>query len=222
MLACSTQPGSSAERRPYVEASLMAVLPKAVERLIALFQRLPGIGERTATRLVFFVLAAQGDYANDLARALDGVTTDIGFCSQCHMISDGDRCPICLDPGRDDTLLCVVSTIQDLLAFERSGAYRGRYHVLHGVLSPLKGIGPDRLRIQNLRARISELGVKEVVIATSTAVEGEATALYLKRLLAEAPVRVSRIATGVPMGGDLEYVDPNTLSRALEGRTDLG
>lgn len=200
----------------------MATLPTGLQKLIALLARLPGIGERTATRLAFHALSEPDGYATELARALDYVIEHVGFCEACHNIAEADLCPICSDPGRDGRTLCVVAGIPDLLAFERSGVYRGRYHVLHGVLAPLKGILPEQLRLQNLRPRIDEDEVKEVIVATPTGVEGEATALYLARHLSDLPVEVTRIATGVPMGGELEYVDPNTLGRALEGRTPLG
>ncbi len=137
------------------------------------------------------------------------------------MLAESERCGVCVDPGRDRTVLCVVETIQDLLAFERTGAYRGLYHVLHGSLAPLKGIGPNQLRLDNLEARLEATGIEEVILATSTDVEGEATALYLAKRLAPTEVRVTRIATGVPMGGDLEYIDQNTLSQALKGRREV-
>ena len=199
----------------------MSLLPPSLERLIVLLSRLPGIGERTATRLAFAALAEGGEYLGDLARSLDEATEKITYCKSCHMLAESDLCSICADPGREDRLLCVVATIPDVLAFERSGAFRGRYHVTHGVLSPLKGVGPSELRLENLRSRIGELGVEEVILATPTGVEGEATALYLTRSLADLDLRISRIATGVPMGGELEYVDPTTLSRALEGRVNV-
>jgi len=199
----------------------MATLPTGLQKLIALLARLPGIGERTATRLAFHALSEPDGYATELARALDHVVEHVGFCEGCHNVAETDLCPICADASRDAHTLCVVSGIPDLLAFERSGMYGGRYHVLHGVLAPLKGILPEQLRMQNLRPRIQEDEVREVIIATPTGVEGEATALYLARHLSDLPVDVTRIATGVPMGGELEYVDPSTLGRALEGRTPL-
>lgn len=196
----------------------MSLLPPSLEQLIALLSRLPGIGERTATRMAFATFAEGDSYNRDLARALDEVRDKITFCTSCHMLAESERCRICVDPGRDGARLCIVSSIPDVLAFERSGAFRGRYHVTHGVLSPLKGIGPKELRIANLRGRIRDESIEEVILATPTGVEGEATALYLTRILADLDLEVTRIATGVPMGGELEYVDPTTLSRALEGR----
>ena len=189
--------------------------------MIVLFSRLPGIGERTATRLAFAALAEGDDYLGDLARSLDEVTEKITYCTSCHMLAESELCGICADPARDDRVMCIVATIPDVMAFERSGAFRGRYHVTHGVLSPLKGVGPSELRLDNLRGRLIDGGVEEVILATPTGVEGEATALYLTRTLADLGLRVTRIATGVPMGGELEYVDPTTLSRALQGRVTV-
>ena len=199
----------------------MSLLPAPLERLIALLSRLPGIGERTATRLGFAILSDDDDYPLELASALAEAKEQIVTCASCHMLAESERCRICADPTRDSGLLCIVATIPDVLAFERSGAYRGRYHVTHGVLSPLKGVGPEELRIANLRGRIHDEGIQEVILATPTGVEGEATALYLTRTLSDLELNVTRIATGVPMGGELEYVDPTTLSRALEGRTNV-
>ena len=199
----------------------MASLPTALEKLVAMIARLPGIGERSATRLAFHILSEPGDYATELARALDGVVERVAFCRECHHIAEGELCKVCSDPSRDGDVLCVVAGSPDLLAFERSGVYRGRYHVLHGVLAPLKGVLPDNLRLQNLRSRIVEGGIREVLVATPTGVEGEATALYLARHLKDLEVSLTRIATGVPLGGELEYVDSSTLGRALEGRTTL-
>jgi recombination protein RecR len=194
-------------------------LPIALEKLVSLLARLPGIGERSATRLAFFILSQPESYARDLSGALVELVTRVRFCVDCHMVSEAERCAICEDPTREKTLVCVVEGIADLLAFERSGAYHGLYHVLHGVLAPLRGVGPDELRLANLRSRVELLGATEVIVATSSDVEGEATALYLLRHLAPTGVRVTRIATGVPMGGELEYVDATTLSRALRGRS---
>ncbi len=199
----------------------MSALPAALDKLIALLSRLPGIGERSATRLALFIVSQPTAYAAGLGQALDDVAKHVRFCAACHMLSETELCGVCTDPGRDRSLMCVVESVQDLMAFERTGAYRGLYHVLHGVLSPLKGVGPDQLRLSNLEPRLAEGPVTEVIVATSTDVEGEATALYLARRLAGSGARISRIATGVPMGGDLEYIDQNTLARALKGRREL-
>ncbi len=199
----------------------MPALPPALDKLVTLLSRLPGVGERSATRLAFFILDEPDTYARDLGVALDQLDDHVSYCVDCHMVCERERCRTCTDPTRNTATLCVVQRVQDLLAFERSGAFDGRYHVLHGVLSPLRGIGPDQLRLGNLRQRAGAPEVQEVILATSTGVEGEATALYLARLLADADVKVTRIATGIPLGGDLEYVDQSTLGRALAGRTEL-
>ncbi len=199
----------------------MSVLPPALDKLASLFARLPGIGERSATRMAFHVLSEPAGYASELSRALDALGESVGFCEACHNIAEDSLCKVCRDPSRDPSTLCVVEGIADLMAIERTGTYRGRYHVLHGVLAPLKGIGPSQLRLANLTARIDEDSVAEVIVATSTGVEGEATALYLARSLAAVGARLTRIATGVPHGGDLEYIDATTLGRALDGRLPL-
>ena len=200
----------------------MSALPPGLEQLVILLSRLPGIGERSATRLAFFILSQGEEYTSSLSRVLGNLTTSVGFCEACHMLSEDPLCQICSDPTRDSNVLCVVEQVQDVLAFERSGAFNGLYHVLHGVLAPLKGIGPEKLRIENLAERIQTLNPDEVILATNTNLEGEATALYLARMLAKEDVKVSRIATGIPMGGELEYIDHHTLSQALMGRRQLG
>lgn len=201
----------------------MTMLPTALDKLVTLLSRLPGIGERSATRLAFFIISEPRDYAQALATALTEVGDHVHLCADCHMIAETERCTICRDATRQRQTVCVVETVQDLLAFERTGAYRGLYHVLHGVLAPLKGVGPSQLKLDNLEARLMAEAVTEVIVATNTDVEGEATALYLaKRLGASCPgLALTRIATGVPMGGELEYIDQNTLSRALSGRQRL-
>ncbi|MFO0582943.1 MAG: recombination mediator RecR [Anaeromyxobacter sp.] len=192
-----------------------------IARLVKEFARLPGIGEKTAQRLAFHVLKAGPGYAGELAAAIAGVVRDVRLCAQCQTLTDVDPCPICADPERDARLLCVVEGVPDLIAIERTHEYRGRYHVLHGALSPLDGIGPGELKIRELLVRLEGAPVDEVVVATNPDVEGEATALYLQKLLKPLGVRVTRIAQGVPMGGDLEYADQVTLARALAGRREL-
>ena len=192
-----------------------------IARLVKEFARLPGIGEKTAQRLAFHVLKAGPGYAGELAAAIAGVVRDVRLCAQCQTLTDVDPCPICADPERDARLLCVVEGVPDLIAIERTREYRGRYHVLHGALSPLDGIGPGELKIRELLVRLEGAPVDEVVVATNPDVEGEATALYLQKLLKPLGVRVTRIAQGVPMGGDLEYADQVTLARALAGRREL-
>jgi recombination protein RecR len=189
-------------------------------RLVQQLARLPGIGEKTATRLAFHILRAPESYAQELARALVEVKQQLKQCSLCCQLTEADPCAICADARREPSLICVVAQPQDLMAIERTGAFRGKYHVLHGVLSPLDGVGPDDLRIQPLLTRLGS-GVSEVIVATSPNVEGDATALYLARLIKPLGVKVSRIASGVPIGGDLEYADGVTLNRALEGRREI-
>ena len=192
-----------------------------IARLVKELARLPGIGEKTAQRLAFHILKAGAGYAGELAAAITGVVRDVRLCSSCQTLTDRDPCPICADPRREARLLCVVEGVPDLVAIERTHEYRGRYHVLHGALSPLEGVGPSELKIRELLLRLEHAPVDEVIVATNPDVEGEATALYLTRLLKPLGVKVSRIAQGVPMGGDLEYADQVTLARALSGRREL-
>ncbi|HEY5053149.1 MAG TPA: recombination mediator RecR [Solirubrobacterales bacterium] len=196
-----------------------------IARLVQQLGKLPGIGEKTAARLAFHILRASAEDAAALAAAIVEVRQKIRFCSTCCDLTETDPCAICRDQRRDGTLVCVVAQPQDLVAIERAGGYRGRYHVLHGVLSPLDGVGPDDLRIPELLRRCSDGSVAEaiaeVILATSPSVEGEATAVYLAKLLRPLGVKASRIATGVPMGGELEYADQVTLARAIDGRREM-
>ena len=192
-----------------------------IARLVKELAKLPGIGEKTAQRLAFHVLEAGPAYATDLADAIAGVVRDVRLCSSCQTLTDRDPCPICSDPRRDARTLCVVEGVPDLLAVERTHEFRGRYHVLHGALSPLDGVGPGDLKIRELLVRLETEPADEVVLATNPDVEGEATALYLTKLLKPTGIRVTRIAQGVPMGGDLEYADQVTLARAIAGRREL-
>ena len=201
----------------------MSQLIEPVARLIESFSRLPGIGPKTAQRLTYHLLRAPDTEARALAAALVSVRDDVVFCDRCHDISTGPLCPICGDPGRDDARLCVVEEPLDVLALERTRAFRGRYHVLHGAISPVDGIGPERLRIGTLLDRIAEREAagdpfEEVVIATNPTLEGEATAMYIAERVTGQVGIVSRIARGIPVGGDLEYADEVTLVRALQGR----
>lgn len=198
--------------------------PDALNRLVAQLARLPGIGEKTAQRLAFHVLRAPPEYARGLAQALTEVVDRVRLCQRCfslHDGPDGSVCGFCSDARRDEKLLCVVEGIADELAIERTREFKGRYHVLHGVLSPLEGVGPEQLRIRELVLRLQDAPIEEVIVATNPDVEGEATALYLTRLLKPVGVKVSRLAQGIPMGGDLEYADQATLARALAARRDL-
>jgi len=191
-----------------------------IRRLVSELARLPGIGEKTATRLAFHLIRANRQHVRDLAQALLDITEKIRLCSVCMTMTETDPCTMCADPRRDNEMICVVATPSDLLAIDRGGHFRGRYHVLHGLLSPLEGIGPDDLRIAELVRRM-DTGVREVIIATSPSVDGEATAMYIARVLKPLGVQVSRIATGLPVGGELEYSDQATIARALAGRATM-
>jgi len=199
----------------------MSAMPAALAALIEEFVRLPGIGPKTAQRLAFHLLKVPREQAAALAEAVVGLKDRTRFCARCFNISEEELCGVCRDPRRDTLLLCVVEEVNDLLAIEKSREYRGLYHVLGGSLSPLEGRGPDQIRGKEMVARIEAGGVREVILATNPNVEGEATALYLLRLLKPFPVKVTRIARGLPMGGDLEYADEVTLARALEGRREI-
>jgi len=192
-----------------------------IASLISLLSRLPGIGKRTAARLAFHVLEGDAQYAEALGRALSTIHDEVTQCERCGNYGAETRCAICQDPRRDGTIICVVAKVPDLIALEALGSFRGCYHVLHGLLAPLDGVGPDQLPLEALQRRIAAEGVKEIIIATPLNVEGEATALYVADALFSSPVRVSRIAAGVPHGGELEFTDQVTLSRALEDRRAL-
>jgi recombination protein RecR len=197
-----------------------------IQRLVQELARLPGIGEKTATRLAMHLIRSPRSQVRDLAQALLDATEKIGLCSVCMTLTETDPCRLCADPRREGDVVCVVAQPSDVLAIERGGHFRGRYHVLHGMLSPLEGIGPDELRVAELVRRLGPaqaggVAVGEVIIATAPTVEGESTAMYLARLIKPLGVKVSRIATGLPVGGDLEYTDQATIARALAGRTSL-
>ena len=201
---------------------LMAYYPEPVARLIEALQRLPGIGPKTAQRLTFFLLKRPADEVKTLAESLTQLKELIVHCRICFNVTEEDPCRICSDPRRDQRILCVVEEPNDLLALERTGEFRGRYHVLLGALSPLDGIGPEDLRVRELLFRLETPGVEEIILATNPSVEGEATAIYLAKLLKPLGMRITRIARGLPVGGDLEYADEVTLSKALEGRREVG
>jgi recombination protein RecR len=198
----------------------MSLLPKSFERLAAAFERLPGIGAKGAARIAYHLLRSSPEEASTLAEAVVSARERVRRCSVCNMLTEEDPCPVCDDPSRDSALLCVVEDAADVLVIERTREFRGRYHVLGGALSPLKGVGPDDIDIRGLLARVDE-GVREVVVATDPNVEGEATALYLARLLKARPVSVTRIAFGLPVGGDLEYADEVTMARSLANRREI-
>jgi recombination protein RecR len=200
---------------------MAAVTPEPVTRLIEAFAQLPGIGPKTASRLTFYLLRRPAEQAEALADAIHDLKQKTGFCSTCFNITEASPCAICRDEGRDRSIVCVVEEPLDVLAIERTGEYRGLYHVLDGAISPVEGIGPDELRINELMARLRREPVAEVLLATNPNLEGEATAMYLMQLLRPLGVRVTRLARGLPVGGDLEYADSVTLGRALQGRLDM-
>jgi len=199
----------------------MAYYPEPVARLIDALQRLPGVGPKTAQRLTFFLLKRPAEEVGELADSLVQLKARILHCTACFNVTEEDPCRICRDPARDARALCIVEEPNDLLALERTGEFRGRYHVLLGALSPLDGIGPEDLKVRELLARLEQGGVEEVILATNPSVEGEATAIYLAKLLRPLGARITRIARGLPVGGDLEYADEVTLSKALEGRREM-
>jgi len=196
-------------------------LPEPLERLIAELSRLPGVGPKTAQRLAFHVLRGDRVRADALAAALVDLKDRIGYCSRCFNIAEGDLCAICSSGRRDEALLCVVEAPLDVLAIERTAEYRGLYHVLHGVLSPIDNVGPEDIHVPELLERLAESTVEEVIVATNPDIEGEATAVYLQRAIAPLGLRVTRPAHGLPFGGDLEYADEMTLARAMSGRRPL-
>lgn len=199
----------------------MARMIKPLANLYEQLRRLPGVGSKTAMRLAYHIIDMPADEVQQLAAALQNAKQEIHYCSKCYNLTDGDICEICRDSSRDQFTICVVEQPQDIAAMERSHGYRGLYHVLHGVLSPLDGIGPDKLRIRELFQRLQSESISEIIIATNSDVEGEATATYLAQLLKPIGITVSRIAHGLPMGGDLEYADEVTLSKALENRRTM-
>jgi recombination protein RecR len=196
-------------------------IPDPVTRLIEQFSRLPGIGPKTASRLTYYLLRAPDEQAESLASALVELKATTRYCSVCFNITDADPCAICADPDRERAVIAVVEEPLNVLAIERTGSYRGLYHVLHGAISPVEGIGPDDLRIRELTARVQAGGVAEIIIATNPGLEGDATAMYIQRQVAPLGVRLTRLARGLPTGGDLDYVDTVTLIRALEDRVNL-
>ena len=199
----------------------MSRLPAAIERLSAELARLPGVGQRTALRLAFHILASGRERARALGSSLDALHDGVRFCDRCHHLSAAELCEICADPNRDGGLICVVEGVPDLLAIERTAEFRGTYHVLHGVLSPLRGIGPGELRLASLVERIEDRRPQELILAVPISVEGEATASYIQGLMRGRELIISRIASGVPTGAELEYIDEDTLGRAMKARRTL-
>ena len=199
----------------------MSIMPRAVDRLIEALSRLPGIGPKTASRLTFYLLRGPREQAIELADAVRQLREQVIHCSICGNITESDPCPICRSDARDHSLICVVEEPLDVLAIDRTNVYQGVYHVLGGVISPMDGVGPGDLRIQELIRRVEQGAVKEIIIATNPSLEGENTAMYLSRRLEPLGVRISRLARGLPVGADLEYADALTLARALEGRSEM-
>jgi recombination protein RecR len=199
------------------------LLPESLQSLINALERLPGIGPKSASRLAFYFLRASEEVAQDLSSALANLKANTTLCQECFNITEAGRehCEICESSQRDGSLVCVVEEALDVLALERTGGYKGKYHVLQGVLSPIEGIGPDDLKIKQLAARVAQGEIKEVILATNPSMEGDATALYLQGQLEPLGVKVTRLARGLPVGGDLEYADQNTLLRALSGRQEM-
>jgi len=199
----------------------MSVYAGPVQVLIDEFGRLPGVGPKSAQRIAFHLLKVPAEDAKRLARAILDAKERVSWCRRCFNISEGDLCGFCSDDRRDPSLLCVVEDPRDIVAVERTSEFRGRYHVLQGAISPIDGVGPEQLRIREMLARIADEGVQEVILATNPNIEGEATAMYLARLLKTVDIKVTRIASGLPVGGDLEYADEITLGRAIEGRREV-
>jgi recombination protein RecR len=199
----------------------MGIYPPPLERLIKNLTRIPGIGQKSASRVALHLLLDKGDLAKDLARSLIEVKEKIRLCSLCFNLTDSDPCLICSDPSRDSRTICVVEGPGDQLAIEESGVYKGRYHILHGVLAPLDGIGPEDIKLSHLLKRMEDEKVDELIIATNPTPEGETTASYIAKLLKDKPIRITRIAMGVPMGGDLKYMDSMTLKHAMETRHQI-
>lgn len=197
------------------------MIPEQIQRLIQEFSKLPGIGPRSAERLTYYLLKQELNKSKDLAKALFDLKEGIVYCATCSNISSSEVCKICDDLSRDQDKICVVEEPMDVFALENTGVYQGLYHVLHGAISPLDGVGPEQLTVDKLMKRLDGDGVEEVILAMNSTVTGEATSVYLSRLIKPRPLRVTHLAQGLPMGGELEFADPDTLKRALQGRVDL-
>ena len=199
----------------------MSIYSPSIEKLIEAFERLPSIGHKTAARLAFHMLNSSEEEINNFVNAITNAKKNLKYCSKCFNISDTDPCIICSNPKRDESIICVVEDVRDIIAMERTHEFNGVYHVLHGSISPMNGVGPDDIKVKELLARITDGKVKEIILATNPRVEGEATAMYLSKLIKPLGIKVTRIARGIPVGGDLEYTDEITLMQALEGRREL-
>lgn len=199
----------------------MSYYSPSIEKLIEAFEKLPSIGNKTAARLAFYILNSSKQDTDEFISAIVNAKENLKYCSICYNISDTDPCTICANAGRDKSVICVVEDVKDIVAMERTHEFKGVYHVLHGSISPMNGVGPDDIKIKELLARLMEGTVKEIILATNPRVEGEATAMYISKLVKPLGVKVTRIAHGIPVGGDLEYTDEVTLTKALEGRREL-
>jgi len=199
----------------------MSYYSPSIEKLIEAFERLPSIGSKTAARLAFYMLNQSEEQVNEFVSAIVNAKKNLKYCSKCYNISDTDPCIICSNAKRDESIICVIEDVKDVIAMERTHEFKGLYHVLHGTISPMNGVGPDDIKIKELLARLMEGQVKEIILATNPRVEGEATAMYISKLVKPLGIKVTRIAHGIPVGGDLEYTDEVTLSKAIEGRREL-
>ena len=199
----------------------MSYYSPSIEKLIQSFEKLPSIGNKTAARLAFYILNASEEETNEFISSIVNAKKNLKYCTKCYNLSDTDPCSICGNPKRDQSQICVVEDVRDIIAMERTHEFKGVYHVLHGSISPMNGIGPDDIKIKELLSRLIDGQVKEVILATNPRVEGEATAMYLSKLIKPLGISVTRIAHGIPVGGDLEYTDEITLTKALEGRREL-
>ena len=199
----------------------MSIYSPSIEKLIEEFEKLPSIGHKTAVRLAFHVLNNSEEEINNFVNAITNAKKNLKYCTKCFNISDTDPCIICSNPKRDESIICVVEDVRDIIAMERTHEFNGIYHVLHGSISPMNGVGPDDIKVKELLARLTDGKVKEIILATNPRVEGEATAMYLSKLIKPLGIKVTRIARGIPVGGDLEYTDEITLMQALEGRREI-
>ena len=199
----------------------MSIYSPSIEKLIENFEKLPSIGHKTAVRLAFYLLNSTEEETNEFVSSIIDAKKNLRYCSKCYNISDTDPCNICSNPRRDNSIICVVEDVKDVVAMEKTHEFKGVYHVLHGSISPMNGVGPDDIKIKELLSRLMDGQVKEVILATNPRVEGEATAMYISKLVKPLGIKVTRIAHGIPVGGDLEYTDEVTLSKALEGRREI-
>lgn len=204
-----------------VKRNKTPVYPEIFRRVVKLLKYLPGVGESTATRFVYFFLSSPESYVKELSESLLKLSKEVKLCKECNNLSEGELCQICEDSLRDESQLCIVENVESLVAIEKSGAYNGKYYVLHGTISPINGIGPEELRVDGLLKKLRKRNIKEVIIATGSGVEGETTALYIRDRIKEFKLKISRLAHGIPMGTDIQYVDSMTLERALKNRVTM-